>query len=113
MPMEFQNYIDKNTILADGVETSFVAPDITVEDTTLANEAVEVYVGGIRQLSGWNIVDIDPVAIEFTIAPIAGVEVTILVRRGVNWYQSTGLTPSDGVALQDTDTKAARFLRGL
>jgi hypothetical protein len=115
MPMEFQNYVNKNTILADGIETLFTAPDVVVgyDDSALADEAVEVYVGGIRQLSGWTMVSIDPVAIDFTVAPIAGVEVTILVRRGVNWYQSTGLTPSDGVALQDTNTKAARFLRGL
>jgi len=115
MPVEFQNYINKNTILANGVETLFVAPDVVVgyDDSALADDAVEVYVGGIRQLSGWVTTSIDPVTVQFTVAPIAGVEVTILVRRGVNWYQSTGLTPSDGVALQDTNTKAARFLRGL
>jgi len=45
-------------------------------------------------------------------APQAGVEVTILVRHGVTWYQQGVNEASDGVALQDTDTQAARFLRG-
>jgi len=45
-------------------------------------------------------------------APAAGVEVTILVRQGVTWYQQGVSEASDGIALQDTDTQAARFLRG-
>jgi hypothetical protein len=45
-------------------------------------------------------------------APAAGVEVTILVRQGVTWYQQGVNEASDGIALQDTDTQAARFLRG-
>jgi len=46
-------------------------------------------------------------------APDAGVEVTILVRQGVTWYEPGVGTASDGIALQDTNTQAARFLRGL
>jgi hypothetical protein len=45
-------------------------------------------------------------------APAAGVEVTILVRQGLTWYQQGVNEASDGIALQDTDTQAARFLRG-
>jgi len=45
-------------------------------------------------------------------APAAGVEVTILVRQGVTWYQQGASEASDGIALQDTNTQAARFLRG-
>ena len=45
-------------------------------------------------------------------APPAGVEVTILVRQGVTWYQQGINEASDGIALQDTNTQAARFLRG-
>jgi hypothetical protein len=48
-----------------------------------------------------------------TITPANGVEVTMLVRRGVTWYAPGAGTPSNGVALQETDTKSARFLRGL
>jgi hypothetical protein len=45
--------------------------------------------------------------------PPEGVEVTILIRRGVTWYEPGVNTASNGVALQDTNTRAARFLRGL
>ena len=53
-----------------------------------------------------------PVSVVFDTAPADGVEVTILVRRGVTWYNPGVGTPSDGVPLQDTDNQAARFLRG-
>jgi len=45
-------------------------------------------------------------------APAAGSEVTILVRQGVTWYAPGATTASDGIALQDTDTVPAGFLRG-
>ena len=54
-----------------------------------------------------------PVTIVFTTAPVSGVQVTVLVRRGVTWYAPGIATPSNGVALQETNTQAARFLRGL
>ena len=59
-----------------------------------------------------------PVTITFTTAddlpaPADGVEVTILERRGVNWYQPGVGTASDGRPLQITETTQARFLRGL
>ena len=115
LPATDQNYIVNTTVLADGTTVLFVAEniDITTLDSTTVEEAVEVYVGGIRVTTGYIITGDSPVTIVFTTAPVSGSEVTILVRRGVTWYQGTGLTPSDGVALQDTQTAAARFLRGL
>jgi hypothetical protein len=115
LPAADQNYIVNTTVLADGTTVLFVAEniDITTLDSTTVEEAVEVYVGGIRVTTGYIITGDSPVTIVFTTAPVSGSEVTILVRRGVTWYQGTGLTPSDGVALQDTQTAAARFLRGL
>jgi len=73
---------------------------------------VEVYVGGIRITEGYT-VTANPVIISFDEAPAAGLEITILVRRGVTWYAPGNGTPSNGIALQDTYTQAARFLRGL
>ena len=46
-------------------------------------------------------------------APADGYEVTILQRRGVNWYQPSLTAPSNGYPLQITETTQARFLRGL
>jgi hypothetical protein len=93
---------------SNGVETTFS----TNINLTLP---IRVYVGGIEQT---NIVDyvitsLDPVIVTFTESIPAGQEVDVLVRRGVTWYAPGVDTASNGVALQDTNTQAARFLRGL
>ena len=115
LPVEDQNYIVSNSTLADGSTVEFTANNINVDnlDSTTLEEAVEVYVGGIRVTTGYVVAATNPVRIEFSTAPASGSEVTILVRRGVTWYQGTVTEPSNGVALQDTQTQAARFLRGL
>jgi hypothetical protein len=115
MPLVYQNYVVSSTSLGDASTTTFIASGVNIsnDDSTIRDETVEVYVGGIRVLDGFIIVNDAPVEIEFDEAPPAGVEVTILVRRGVTWYQRGFNTASDGVPLQDTNTPAARFLRGL
>jgi hypothetical protein len=135
LPEQFQDYIVSDSSLGDDSTTVFYAPNIVVanfEDSTVETAAIEVYVGGIRQYAysdttansqyRWFITNYDPLAIEFVVddlvyppltAPAAGAEVTILVRQGVTWYAPGVDTASDGVALQDTQTQAARFLRGL
>jgi hypothetical protein len=114
MPEEFQNYVVSNDFLADGLQTIFNATNINLdsEDSTIIDDAVEVYVGGTRVTAGFSITGSNPVSIQFVTPPESGVEITILVRRGVTWYAPGAGTPSNGVALQDTDTQAARFLRG-
>jgi hypothetical protein len=100
--------------LGDGSTTTFVATDldITTLDSTTVEEAVEVYVGGTLVTSGYTITSDSPVTIDFTTAPADGSAVAILVRQGVTWYNPGVNTASDGVALQDTNNKIARFLRG-
>ena len=70
----------------------------------------------------WTCTDVTNVTIEFIVndqvtppltAPLDSSDVTILVRRGKTWYQPTATEPSNGQALQETQTQAARFLRGL
>jgi len=131
----YQDYIVSNTSTGDGSTTVFYAPSINVDDFVDSSSeapAIEVYVGGTRQHAysdttatsqyRWFVTDFDPLAVDFVVddtvypplfAPVPGVEVTILVRQGVTWYQLGVTTASDGIALQDTDTVAARFLRGL
>jgi hypothetical protein len=75
--------------------------------------AVEVYVGGTIQTSNYTVIDENPVKVMFELAPPAGVDVVIQVRKGLSWYQPGIDTASDGVPLQETNTIAARFLRGL
>jgi len=115
MPAEFQNYIVSNSFLGDGVTVDYEATNIVFDDTdsTVLVEAVEVWVGGTRVTDGYTITGSNPVGVEFESAPANGVDITILVRRGVTWYAPGAGTPSNGVALQDTNTQAARFLRGL
>jgi hypothetical protein len=117
LPADYQNYIVSNSTLGDGSTTVFTAEDINTEfeDSTVIEETVEVYVGGIRVTFGYTFISNNPVSIQFDTAPAEGVDVTILVRRGVTWYKQ-GVNPpsaSNGVPLQETDTPAARSLRGL
>ena len=119
---QYQNYVVSNVTyplesginLGDGVTTSFIASliDMSGADSTVDIEAIEVYVGGTLQTAGYTVTDENPVTVLFDTAPATGSEITILVRRGVTWYAPGVGTPSNGVALQDTDTDAARFLRG-
>jgi Pyruvate/2-oxoacid:ferredoxin oxidoreductase gamma subunit len=131
----YQDYIVSDTSTGDGSTTVFYAPSINVNDFVDSSSeapAIEVYVGGTRQYAysdttatsqyRWFVTDFDPLAVDFVVddteypplfAPAPNVEVTILVRQGVTWYERGITTPSDGIALQDTDTVAARFLRGL
>jgi len=133
---EFQNYILSDSTLGDDSTTVFYAPNISIaefgDSSTAYVESIEVYVGGTRQYNysdftteseyRYIVTDFDPLAIEFIVddivvpplrAPAAGSDVTILQRRGVNWYAPGVSTPSNGLALQETETQAARFLRGL
>jgi hypothetical protein len=223
LPLPYQNYIVSDSTLADGSTTTYVANDVNIatDDSTIRDQVVEVYVGGIRVVNhpvglvpgetytiselgntdwtalgvldtitpavgvefqatdavvaagnfvigkeyviisdgatspgdsfytkfteigapnnlpgttfvangvgsgpgtawaqgtglvNYTITNDNPVTVEFASAPADGSEVTILVRRGVTWYAPGAGTPSNGVALQQTDTIPARFLRGL
>ena len=126
---EYQNYAVTDTSMGDGTTTVFYAPNIDISDfgdsSTAYVESIEVYVGGVRQYNysetaadsqyRYIVTDFGPLAIEFVtdgtyLAPAPGSEVTILQRRALSWYQPGINTASDGVALQETDTAAARFL---
>jgi len=139
MPEQFQNYIETNSFLGNGTTTNFTT-DITVNnandwtgsipyDSTNYSypegdgnydvgmgsniETVEVYLGGALQTSGYGVTNLTPIIVSFATPPADGVEVTIIVRRGVSWYNPGVGTASDGVPLQQTNNPAALFLRGL
>jgi hypothetical protein len=116
LPIQDQDYIVQNTFVGNGTATTFTATNISIlsgEDSTFLDTAVEVYVGGVRVTDGYSLVSDAPVDVEFDEPVPSGVEITILIRRGVTWYAPGVDTPSDGVPLQETNTLAARFLRGL
>ena len=135
LPDQYQDFVVSDTSMGDGTTTVFYAPSIEFEDfldSSSERPAIEVYVGGTRQYAysdttassqyRWFVTDFDPLAVDFVVddavippltAPADGVEVTILVRQGTTWYAQGVGTASDGVALQETQTVPARFLRGL
>jgi hypothetical protein len=110
LPAEYQNYVTAESFLATGTQTVFATENISVVgvDSTEIDDAIEVYVGGLRQTGGYIIVDAEPVVVQFTVAPTANYQVTILVRRGKDLYAAQG----DGIPLQEQQTLAARFIRG-
>lgn len=113
-PAEYQDHIVYTNTLADGSTTTFSAPNIDLSALTLsfAEQAILVYVAGIRVYTGYTVDSVAPVTITFDTAPRAGYEVSIRVRQGFGWYQPANGNPSDGRALQVTQTDAARFFRG-
>jgi hypothetical protein len=114
LPARYQNSVIEENFLADGVTTEFVTGiQLDAGDLSEQSKAVEVYVGGVRQLPDTYTVDsIVPVAVTFDAAPKENYQISILVRQAESWYQPGLTTPSDGVALQDQQTVAARFIRG-
>jgi hypothetical protein len=113
-PTEYQDTVIYTNTLANGTTTTFTAPNINLSELTLsfAEQAILVYVAGIRVYTGYTINSVSPATVTFVTAPTAGYEVSILVRQGFGWYQPANGNPSDGRALQITQTDAARFFRG-
>lgn len=113
-PSEYQDRIVVANTNADGVTTTFSAPDIDLSllDFAFAEQAVLVYVGGTRQIGNYTVNSVSPVNITFDQAPAAGLEVSIRVRQAQSWYQPGAGTASNGVALQLQTTDAGVFFRG-
>jgi hypothetical protein len=112
-PVIYQNQYVGSSTLANGTATVFTADiDLSLEDSTFDSQAVLVFVGGIKQTTGYTVTGDNPVTIEFDTAPTAGYQVTIQVLQGLSWYGAGSTTAYDGVGLQYTDTVAAQFFRG-
>lgn len=114
LPEQYQDRVVVTNTLANGTATVFVTEDLDLSSLTSEeiDRAVMVYVGGTYQEGGYTVSNASPVTVTFTTAPASGYQVSIRVRQGLSWYQPGISTPSDGVALQETDTVAARFIRG-
>jgi hypothetical protein len=118
MPVD-QNYVQTSSSLANGITSSFIAADISYdsllgEDSAIDTRCVEVFVGGVQQFNTFTVTPSpqNDTMVTLDFVPPIGVEVTILVRRGTWWYDlSNAYTRT--LPLQQTNTRAARFLRGL
>jgi hypothetical protein len=110
MPID-QNYIQQSTTVADGMTDTFTADNIAFN--SLGGDPL-VPDTGTRQYDNFTVEESmdGGTSVVLDYVPDAGIEVTILVRRGTWWYDlSTTYTRT--LALQETNTPAARFLRGL
>ena len=107
----FQDSTKVENFLGDAATTTFTTSALSVpSDMT---DAVQVFVGGTLQTSGYTVAATDPISIEFDLAPAEGYQVSIRIKTGTCWYSPGESTPSNGVPLQYTNTEAARFLRGI
>ena len=111
LPVEYQNYASREDFLANGTQTVFTTTDVTVSSGP--DTAVLVYVGGELQTFGYTVTATGPVSVTFTNAPTANYQVTIVVEKGLSWYHPGIGTASDGIPLQEQQTVAARFIRGM
>ena len=114
-PADVQDYVVSSTTLADGSTTVFFGNNINIlgpDDSTVLDNALIVFVGGIRVTTGYTVVSGDPAEIIFDEPPADGVNVTLAVRKGVTWYAPGSGTPSNGIALQYQTTVAALFFQG-
>jgi hypothetical protein len=114
LPGQYQRQTIQQQFLANGVDTTFVATDIDLQqiDSTELVEAVQVFEGGVLRTSGYTVLSSDPVTIEFDTAPPAGVEITVSIQQARVMYAQGTNTASDGVPLQESSTPAARFILG-
>jgi hypothetical protein len=82
LPVEYQNYIVSNSTLGDGTTTFFTADDInlTPEDSTLRLDALEVYVGGIKQSEHFIG---DGSTVEFALSGVVALTDSIVTVNGV------------------------------
>lgn len=116
LPEIYEDYLVFNDFISDGNTDTFVASNInlTLTDSTLpALESLRVLVGGRPLLpSEYVIVTENPATVQLFVIPPRGVEITLAVLRGSSWYQPGVDSASDGVALQQTQTPQAKFLRG-
>jgi hypothetical protein len=112
-PVEYQDRVIYTNTLGDGSTTTFSAPNIDLSQlsTSFAEQAILVYVAGLRVYTGYAVDSVAPATITFDVAPTAGYEVSIRVRQGLGWYYP-GDGSTNGQALQITQTDAARFFRG-
>ena len=110
---EYQDKIISENFLGDGSQEIFsTAIALTGIPTSFAEDAVLVYVGGERLLSGYQVLGVNPVQVRIIEPPAPGYQVTVAVRQAQSWYTPGVNTASNGTPLQETANPAARFLRG-
>lgn len=117
LPGSYQKTVYSNTLIGDGTTRLFGATNVTIGagiDSTEIEEAVRVKVGGTELAdSAYTVTQVDPfVEVTLIDAPATGVEVEISIVKSTVMYAQGTSSASNGVALQEQTTQAARFIRG-
>ena len=116
LPLTYQKQTTSNTFTGDGTNKKFVATNISLEaslDSTEIEEVIRVNVGGAELAqSAYTVTQLNPVEVTLTDAPGDGVEVVVSIVRSNVMYAQGVSTASNGIALQEQTTAAARFIRG-
>ena len=114
LPAQYQRRVLSENFLGTGSQTVFVTSDLELYDmdSTEFVEAIQVFVGGILQTSGYDILNTVPISIRFDTAPPSGYQVSIQIQQARVMYNQGPGTASDGIPLQETNSPAADFIRG-
>jgi hypothetical protein len=106
LELESPNPVTSLLFLTNGIS------NILSTDIDLGRPVVVQVGGSTLDTDQYTVTSIAPVSVTLDIAPDSDIEIDISVIRGVSWYQPGIGTASDGIPLQETDTQAARFIRG-
>jgi hypothetical protein len=116
LPLRFQQQTTESKFTGDGTTKVFLTSNISLDtslDSTEIEEVVRVNVGGADLAqSSYTVTQLNPVEVSLIDAPDDGVEIIVsIVKANVMYAQGSG-TASNGIALQEQTTSAARFIRG-
>jgi hypothetical protein len=93
-------------VVGDGTTSTYVT-DIEL------GRAVQVKVGGtLLDQSQYDVLSVNPVAVELATAPAATLEIDIFIQQALVMYAQGAGTPSNGRPLQEQPTLAAWFIEG-
>jgi hypothetical protein len=113
LPSTYQETIYKSTQTGDGSTKVF---DINFPANITSNyeNVLRVSVGGTElSRSQWSATADGPILITLVDAPLNGEEIEISVLQSKVMYAQGLSTASNGIALQEQTTEAARFIKGL
>ena len=116
LPLTYQQQTTQSKFTGDGTTKVFLASNISLEeslDSTEIEEVVRVNVGGAELAqSAYTVTQLNPAEVTLIDAPAKGVEIIVSIIRGKVMYAQGASTASNGIALQEQTTTAARFIRG-
>ncbi len=81
-------------------------------DVDFARPIIVKIGGEVIPETSYQVNALSPVSVTLDQAPESGIGIEISITQALTWYQAGIDSASDGVPLQETNTQAARFIRG-